>query len=172
MIIIFLIHISIYKHHLFPEVSFLSAAMVRKKYTVNAFISSWLEKSVGVIKNDTWLAPDPKDPARAVCKMCRESNGRQFKTFSIKEGYSSVTTHANGKNHKENIANDTDLNWNDGPEQINMEEAVKNLEKKNEEADQLEAKLLAAQTMWSFSVHSHSLHCYWLVPSNKQHMKT
>ena len=141
--------------------------MVRKKYTVNAFISSWLEKFVGVIKNDTWLAPHPKDPARAVCKMCRESNGRQFKTFSIKEGYSAVTTHAKGKNHKENIANDTDLNQNDGPEQITMEEAVKNLEKKNEEADQLEANLLAAQTMWSFSVHSHGLPSEFFTCSNK-----
>ena len=90
--------------------------MARKKYTIKAFIPSWTEKTIGVIENSTWLAPDPKDPGRAVCRVCKCSNGRTGKSFSIKEGYSAVTTHAKGTNHKDNINNEPDLNQNNGPE--------------------------------------------------------
>ena len=100
-----------------------------------------------MIENSTWLAPDPKDPGRALCRVCKESDGRIGKSFSIKEGYSAVTTHAKGTNHKENIDNEPDLNQNVGPEQLTLEEAVNNIEKKNEEAEKLEAKLLASNSI-------------------------
>ena len=144
---------------------------------MTAFILSWMNQSIEteteIVENRAWLAPDPKDPSKALCMVCQDSNGRKGKPFSIQEGYTAITSHAKGKYHKKNFEesqNEPDANQNE-PKQILMEEALENAKKKNKAADELEEELLAAQTMWSFSVHSHGISSNFFTCSSKMFPK-
>ena len=130
---------------------------------MKSFIAAWLDKSIENVQNRDWLSADPKDPSRGKCKVCQDTNGRLGKTFSIKEGYTAITSHAKGKSHIEVLKKSkteivgTDTNMNRGPEQITVEESFDNARMKNEAAKVVEAQLLEAQTIWSYSVHHHGL---------------
>ena len=144
-----------------------SGLTMRKKANVKSFIPAWMDKSTEnsreeSIENRTWLAADPQNPAKAVCRVCKGPNGRKGKSFSILEGYTAISTHSKGKIHEQNYESsqnklDPNQNLADEPQQITMEEAVENAKKKNAAADELEAQLLTAQVIWSNSVHSHGL---------------
>ena len=63
------------------------------------FVESWLLKSIDGQKVNNWLAPNPSCPSQAICKICPASGEGEDKSFSVKEGFSAVVKHAEGKKH-------------------------------------------------------------------------
>ena len=61
-----------------------------KKYAVK-FLVEWLDKSIDGVRNSVWLVRSDQARNQAKCKICTNSEG-QFKTFSVGEGYTAVTT--------------------------------------------------------------------------------
>ena len=133
-----------------------------KQIRVKDFKMKWLDLSIGPVPNRTWLTVDPKDASKGMCTICPDPVGRIGKSFSISEGYTAISSHSEGKKHKSNFSKtQSDPNHNlenmKGPEQVTLEEAVQNMEKKTQAKRLIEAQLLEAQAQWSYSVHSHGI---------------
>ena len=70
----------------------------KKKVKVAKFLPKWLEMSIDGHKVSRWLTPDPADPAKGVCLLCPAPN-----SFSINEGWKSITQHNSGVKHQKNM---------------------------------------------------------------------
>ena len=142
----------------------MSAKSRGKNVRVKSFKLGWLSQTIGDVRNDKWLTPCKNDSTRGVCLVCKDSSGKIGKSFSILEGFSAIRNHAKGKGHIDNFISHQnriqDNENNDAPpemEQISMEEALANQNKRNAEKDRLKLQVLEAQTIWSHTLHSHGL---------------
>ena len=71
----------------------------KARLKVAQFIPGWLERSIDGQRVAMWLQPDPDKKDRATCTLCPKPN-----SFSINEGWKSVTQHNSTAKHKTNLA--------------------------------------------------------------------
>ena len=70
----------------------------KRKRKVKTFKRSWMLNTISGTKVSLWLKPDPKNLARAICRVCPAVT-----SFSINEGWSHIVQHNKGKLHNEKL---------------------------------------------------------------------
>ena len=138
-----------------------------KGHKVTKFVPAWLEKEIDGVPVKTWLTADPQNPQKGKCLICPAPANSPFgRTFSISEGWMAITTHNKGLKHQERLAeNHQEINHNEGPGQIYIEQAFQNQEeltkKHREEQEQvLEGQILFANFMHFHGVPSKMFTCF------------
>lgn len=93
----------------------------------------WLDKSIEGTMVRAWVKPDPKNQGRAVCLVCPLDHQQNPRTFSIAEGFDSITQHSKTKSHREHMTasqTDPDFQWPVPAHQKSMREGLEDMEKK------------------------------------------
>ena len=108
----------------------------------------WLDKSIEGTMVRAWVKPDPKNQGRAVCLVCPLDHQQNPSTFSIAEGFDSITQHSKTKSHREHMTasqTDPDFQWPVPAHQKSMREGLEDMEKARQAATKTKEKLLVAQ---------------------------
>lgn len=128
-----------------------------KGHKVTKFVPSWLEKDIKGVPVKTWLTADPQNPQKGKCLIC-PPNTPFGRIFDISEGFTAITSHNKGLKHQERLAtNQPEINHNDGPGQVFIEQAFQNQEKATKKHREQEEQVLEGQILFSNYMHFHGV---------------
>ena len=123
----------------------------------SAFQQTWLTREVDLVAVGEWCTADPSDKYKAKCLTCPPGLQPFGLIFSIKEGFSAVEKHAKSAKHREKFQLGVAEDNNEGFEQINIQDALKNQEDLNKRQITENKQLLEGQILFSNFVHTHGL---------------